>query len=514
MINNANYKKVDVAIIGAGLAGSSLLSEIIDDFETIALIEAGEDVHPSMKDIVTNGDYFHPSGDKYRRFGLGGSSSAWAGRCVPYDEQDFNSIHSWPIDYAELSKYYNEALKVLDANIKLEDIANLKNITGELFDVSKLQFDSSYDIYSKPTDTYRKFSRKFADASHLSIYKNHVVNSIDSYDKKFKLISGLTPKNKFTIKARYVVICNGGLEVTKLLLNLKYKKKIPISSALGKYYMTHYAGTVGDFKADIQNINYGYGTQNNTYVRHKYLFIKSKKQDLSFTARIHFPDIDDPKHSSSILSFLYLFRKIVGYEYGLRLNKNIKNGKFLHILNILKQPLKLIFNLFNLIIGRYFLERKIPPLMSPVSSYFNLDIHCEQSPSPNSNITLSNDIDRYGLYKLKVKWQPDLEDLNNLSINIQNLINQIAKNCISYKVVSKEEIIRELLRHGAFGGHFIGTTRMGNNPYDSVVDSNLKMHQSDNIFVLSSSTFPSSSHANPSLTIVALAIRLANQLKG
>ena len=65
----------------------------------------------------------------------------------------------------------------------------------------------------------------------------------------------------------------------------------------------------------------------------------------------------------------------------------------------------------------------------------------------------------------------------------------------------------------ARGGHHIGTTRMASSPSQGVVDENCKVHGLNNLYIASSSVFPTSSYANPTLTIVAMAIRLADYLK-
>ncbi len=70
-----------------------------------------------------------------------------------------------------------------------------------------------------------------------------------------------------------------------------------------------------------------------------------------------------------------------------------------------------------------------------------------------------------------------------------------------------------MTRYGAYGGHHIGTARMGTDPASSVVDADCRVHCVDNLFVASSATFPTSSQANPTLTVVALALRLAAHLR-
>jgi choline dehydrogenase-like flavoprotein len=69
-----------------------------------------------------------------------------------------------------------------------------------------------------------------------------------------------------------------------------------------------------------------------------------------------------------------------------------------------------------------------------------------------------------------------------------------------------------MLRDGAFGGHHIGTTRMSASPRRGVVDADCKVHGLANLHIASSAVFPTSSHANPTLTIVAMALRLAARL--
>jgi choline dehydrogenase-like flavoprotein len=70
-----------------------------------------------------------------------------------------------------------------------------------------------------------------------------------------------------------------------------------------------------------------------------------------------------------------------------------------------------------------------------------------------------------------------------------------------------------MTRYGAYGGHHLGTARMGTDPKTSVVDPHCRVHGVPNLFIASAATFPTSSQANPTLTIVALAMRMAKRLQ-
>jgi len=71
-----------------------------------------------------------------------------------------------------------------------------------------------------------------------------------------------------------------------------------------------------------------------------------------------------------------------------------------------------------------------------------------------------------------------------------------------------------MTRYGAYGGHHIGTARMGTDPRSSVVNSDCRVHGIGNLYIAGSAVFPTSSQANPTLTLVALALRLAARLEG
>jgi choline dehydrogenase-like flavoprotein len=60
----------------------------------------------------------------------------------------------------------------------------------------------------------------------------------------------------------------------------------------------------------------------------------------------------------------------------------------------------------------------------------------------------------------------------------------------------------------------MGTTRMNGDPKLGVVDTDCKVHGVDNLFVAGSSVFPTSGAANPTYTILALALRLSEHLRG
>ena len=78
---------------------------------------------------------------------------------------------------------------------------------------------------------------------------------------------------------------------------------------------------------------------------------------------------------------------------------------------------------------------------------------------------------------------------------------------------SDKDKINTYLKNNIFGiGHHMGTTRMGFSKEDSVCDLNLKYHGINNLYINSTSVFPTGGIANPTLTLLALTSRLAENL--
>ena len=109
----------------------------------------------------------------------------------------------------------------------------------------------------------------------------------------------------------------------------------------------------------------------------------------------------------------------------------------------------------------------------------------------------------------------DLDVRNVLQVHklIKEQLRRTATGELLYQEAALEQAIRDRLRTFHSAAHHIGTTRMSCEPSDGVVDRNCQVHGTGNLFVAGSSVFPTSGHANPTLTIVALALRLAEHLK-
>jgi choline dehydrogenase-like flavoprotein len=163
---------------------------------------------------------------------------------------------------------------------------------------------------------------------------------------------------------------------------------------------------------------------------------------------------------------------------------------------------------------RVLAERKFPSIVvRPRRLRFSLDFHSEQQPNPDSRVTLTDERDPLGMPRLRVDWRYTRWDIETIEKGLQVMAEELERTGTGRLEYDRAALEGDILRYGAYGGHHLGTTRMGASPADSVVDRDCRVHDVDNLFIASPAVFPTSSQANPALTIVALSLRLADHLK-
>jgi choline dehydrogenase-like flavoprotein len=156
-------------------------------------------------------------------------------------------------------------------------------------------------------------------------------------------------------------------------------------------------------------------------------------------------------------------------------------------------------------------RRKLPYVaVARKDGAIDLDFNAEQAPNPDSRVTLSEHRDAYGLPRLKVDWRASAVDVDSV-VTAHRLLAARLAQCGAGLMEIDEERIRD--GYKAMGSHHIGTARMASNPSEGVVNRDCRVFGCANLYLAGSAVFPTSSHANPTLTIVALAARLAEHLK-
>jgi choline dehydrogenase-like flavoprotein len=286
--------------------------------------------------------------------------------------------------------------------------------------------------------------------------------------------------------------------------------------------MCHLAGSIGQIRIHgaLSNAWHGYDVSDEGVYCRRRLALKPEQQRAhgvgNFIARLHHPRITDPAHRSAVLSLLYLAKFLIPYEYGKRLHgeQRVSLADWLnHARNVVGRPHEAVAFAWHMLRDRKLAARKFPSvIIHSRANLYSLEFHAEQQPNPSSRVVLSERRDAFGMPQIRVDWRYGAGDVETVARALALLREDFDRSRVGVFDYDPAMVETEMVRYGAYGGHHIGTARMGSDPRTSVVGSDCRVHGIDNLYIAGSAVFPTSSQANPTLTIVALALRLAEHL--
>ena len=539
--------RADVCIVGAGAAGIALALSLRGSGLDVLLLEAGGERADAASQALYRGEVadpaLHSAPDRYRQRRFGGSTTIWGGRCVPFDAIDFERRawvpHSgWPFGREALLAHYQAASVLCEAGpfaYAAEAVAGgmpemLEGFAPEHFDTATIE------RFSCPTDFGRRYRHRLAAQAGLRVVLGASVTRIVTDDggtvRRLEVARAGRPAREgdagFSVAAGRVVLATGGLEVPRLLLASRGAEGGPHADGVGngrglvgRFYMCHVAGTYGTVRlSEGARVFHGYVRDaDGSYCRRRWA-LGEPAQRLQgvggFVARLHHPRIPDPAHRTGALSGIWLARRLIRYEYGRRLSGEApgRSAWLRHAANLAADAPATAGFLLHWLRRRTLAERKFPSVViRPRADLFSLDLHAEQVPSPSSRVTLGQGVDALGMPVLRVDWRPDVLDLRTVRVGVRLLAQELGRSGLAVLEDEPDGVEHAMLRDGAYGGHHIGTARMADDPREGVVDANGRVHGTRNLYVAGSAVFPTSSQANPTLTVVALALRLAGHLR-
>ncbi len=399
--------------------------------------------------------------------------------------------------------------------------------------------------FSCPTDFGRRYRRRLAQAPTLQVLQGATCTGLGLSADGRRVQSlrvclstslgkvkggGDSPgQRRIEVRARQVVLAAGGLETVRLLLDSDEARPGGVGNAhglVGRFYMCHLAANLGELQlaGGPERVRHGYEmSPEGVYCRRRLAIAPETQREhrlLNAVARLHLPPIADPHHGSGALSALYLARPFISYEYARRLGDEVAlqpGARALrwggHVANVVADAPATAAFLGHWLLRRTLATRKFPSVILPNRrNRFSLEMQAEQVPHPDSRVTLTSTRDALGQRRLKVAWRHQAQDVASVAHSLTIMAAELEHQGVGTLRWSADRLPANLLRYGAYGGHHLGTARMGRDPRSSVVDPQCRVHGVDNLHIASSAVFPTSGQANPTLTILALALRLADHL--
>lgn len=532
--------QADVCIVGAGAAGIGLALSLGGSGLDVLLLESGfEHVDAASQDLY-DGDVadeaLHSPPRHYRNRQLGGSTTTWGGRCVPFDPQDFEPRAAvpdsgWPIGLADVAPFVAPAAALLEAGApRFQAAGAFAPDTPPMLAIApgrRVTVDG-LERFSCPTDMGHRYRERLRRLHGLRLLTGanvrHIALEPDATQVRVLEVATLSGR-RFTVAARAVVLAVGGLETPRLLLASNDVVQAGIGNThdvLGRYYMCHLAGNVGTLTlaGTPADVRHGYErSPEGVYCRRRIALTPAAQSELgvaNMVARLHFPDVADPTHRSSVLSGIFLTRRLLSFEYSRRVANPGEGGVATHLRhlgNVLRYPQDALAFLAHWAWQRKLAARKFPSvILKNRNNRFSLEINAEQAPLATSRVTLTPQRDALGVPRLRVDWRHADSDIESVARSLHAIAGEFSMTGAGHYVFDPDTLRDDLTRYGAYGGHHIGTARMGTDPRRSVVDADARVHGVHNLYLAGSAVFPTSSQANPTLLIVALALRLGGHL--
>jgi len=521
-LTNGKIIETDVCIVGAGASGITLAIEFCNAPFNVVLVESGGLKFNHRTQLLYQGQnigrpYFDVEFTKQRYFG--GATNKWYGRCRPFDIIDFEKrpwvpYSGWPFGKDELDPFYARSHKICQIGPFNYDPKYWENGMKREFSLEGTGIETKIFQFSPPTRFGKQYLNTIESAKNIRtfLYANAVSIFLEPNGKKVASIKFRTLNGKgFKISAKIFILAASALENTRLLLVSNNIHKNGIGNhhdLVGRFFMEHPYIFCGVMDSALSQENASYykvlnynSSEDNHGVMGALGFaedVMRREQMLNacafFVWRKDYK-VDDRYFSEGALSLIHVMDTL-----------NHTNAPGLNFFQNIKTALQHSDKTLNIMIKR---------LRALVDHKNRVAIHTqiETAPNPDSRVSLSRKKDNLGVNKLALDWRLTQQDLDSF-LKFQNILF----NKLRTRGYAVRAFRHELDKTGwpvtmRSGKHHMGTTRMHADPKKGVVDPNCRVHGVANLYIAGGSVFPTSGQANPLLTIVALAIRLADFVK-
>lgn len=512
-IPNDQIFNADLCIIGAGAAGISLAKSFISKPLSVALVESGGlDFEHSTQDLYKgyNKGAAYPPIDVSRLRFFGGTTNHWTGRCGLLNSNDFLRrdwvpYSGWPITEQNLSAYYDQASSICQLPSDKYDMVSNDSPTDEPYLLRTNTTIHTHIFHKSPPTRFGvAYRESLNSAENIQIFLHSNVQEIETGENgnavdtvRIKNLQG----SQYRIRAKYFVLATGGIENARILLlsNKVHKRGLGNDhDIVGRYFTDHpyvYAGLwFPSRKLNLQLYSRDYANGNRGWLGLSDAVIREAK----ICNYLVYPEPTTiHSHSDGVKSARKVYSNLKEREWPDDLDT--------HVINMAKD----IDDLYEAFIKDRFANDD----KNDGTGVFGLRTNAEVAPNPESRVTLSDELDAFGQNRADVSLQYTELDRRTLVRGTELIGNALAAAGLgrTKMLLEDDQPWPDDINIG-YGFHHMGTTRMHNDPKQGVVDSNCKVHGISNLYVAGSSVFTTSGVGVPTLTIVALALRLADHL--
>jgi choline dehydrogenase-like flavoprotein len=553
-IDDGRELSCEVCIIGAGAAGIALARELIGHGPTVIVLESGgmeadlDGLELSMGE-QTGLPYF-PLETAHLRY-FGGSTNHWGGLCRPFDPVDFAPQewlrNGWPITLGEIEPYYSRSADI--CGLPVDDWSvdrwseNSRHAAVEVSDrlVSRVALQVPRARRSFGT----RFRDELARAENVTVCLHANATEIEM-DQDLARATGVAVATlngrRLSVAARYVVLAAGGIDNPRLLLASRNRSPEGLGNRfdqVGRYFMEHPRFLAAEivpgegFPVGFYSTHHAGGISIQGYLAlTDEIQLEEGLIDVQLRLRANheraFAEADASEAVESLRRLARMPRGEIPDDLA---------GDIVNILDDLGrwQPLTIAGGPLPvpdpaavevLLSGSSTDRRALLSALIGHIGIFGVDqitgvpfesidvvARLAQVPNPHSRITLSDEVDALGIPRPRLHWELSRTDRESTLRTLEILGADIGRAGYGRLRILLDETGSEWPDDTRGGYHIMGTTRMHADARRGVVDGHCRIHGIDNVFVAGSSVFTYGGSGTPTLTIVALALRLADHLK-
>ena len=507
----------DLCLIGAGAVEITIARELADSSLRVCLLESGGlDPDPDIQALNEGASVGFPYYDLHvaRLRSFGGTTNHWSGACRPLDPIDFEPrawvpYSGWPFGRDHLDPYYARAQTLCQLGAYEYEPDYWERLEALRFSFDgDLVVTAMYQI-SPPTRFGEVYCGDIETAERIEclLHANVLGLEVDPSGRTVaRARVASLPGREFEVQARHFILAAGAIENARVLL--ASHSESPQGGLgnqhdlVGRFFMEHLSATGAFLLPSDPSLSrgiYDHRTIEGTTVR---AFLALSREALEQEGLLN---------ARAFLGFETEQNALMASSVGVQgadalmdaaLHRTRTGGLGKSVWDVIREIDAVTIHTYH----RLF-RANLP------GRAFSLVNHIEQAPDPTSRVMLSTERDAFGVPRVALDWR--FGDLERRTIRRTNEIiaQEFGRAGLGrVRLVTDDEQTR--FPPGIRGAwHQMGTTRMHPDPRHGVVDANSKVHGLENLFVAGGSVFPTSGYTNPTLTIVALALRLADHMK-
>ena len=521
-IATATTRLYDFCVAGAGPAGMSAALSLSEAGHAVLLLDAGSDMPAPPPDASRSNPGAHEALDMTHCQALGGTSWLWGGRIMPFGQEEFQH-NNWPVPYDSYARYLDDAAAFLGGSALGRPF--LHPVCSESFDLNATEMQA----VDGPISAHHKARLDAATGPDILLSASVVGLAVNRDPHAGPSCTGVrlrlaSDTNLHEIRARVTLIAMGGIETARLLLadRARHNDSLGHLEALGQRYSGHLTGTISTIQFPKSTRPGPFGWHPSLQGGFERQIFRSVQPDANmfFWAK-NWPS-EDAAHGSGILSAKYLLSRLRGASD----NNQTHSGPgapdaaetspaTAHLGNLIRDlatSLRAAPATYRAMTNRA--RRKLDHLIPNHRNCYKLNYHAEQEQRVENRIDLAGPVAPDRLPDIQITYDYSDADIEAVLRGHARLADELTRSGLAqldYDVAAEEraEVVRRKARDGY---HQIGTTRMGGDPSDSVVDGTCQVHGVRGVYLAGSGIFPSSGSAPPTQSIVALALRLADHL--